>query len=116
MYERALGHQFISPCLDAGVLDIFGELGEDELFVVGRRRKRFYLLDAVIGFFRRGVYRVDADASQLLPYLIKRLGKILPDEFFVFLGELERGADALLGQKFGRLRADAPDFINSQLA
>src|SRR5262249_44727077 len=107
--------QAIAPRFHGGVLDVLGELREDEVRVFGCRGECFYFLDRGVGSFLVGYERKDGVAVEFLPYLDMGFRQMLPDPCFRSPGKIQRGFDAELPQIGRCLRTDAPHFLDVEV-
>jgi hypothetical protein len=65
--DDSVGRQLLAARLDAGVLDIFGQLHEHERLIGRGRRKALHLLDGLVAGLLRQIQCQHALAIQLLP-------------------------------------------------
>ena len=75
--EHTLGGELVLPEFDAGVLQVFRQLGEDQCPVARGRGEGFDLLDGMVGLMLHSDQLEDIRAVELLPDLIKGLGEVL---------------------------------------
>src|SRR3954453_10177241 len=81
--------KMITPCLDAGELDVFVKLQEHQLLISGRRSEGARLADALVYGFLFCVHQIDRRAVELVPYLLVRLGEGGVDPGLITPGEGE---------------------------
>ena len=112
---HAPGFELVSPGLDAGVLDVFRELRQEQSPVGGGRGKGFRLVDRLIGVVFAELQRDDGRSPQLVPDVLVRLGQLRPYQSSSCVRKIERCSDAE-AREIGRgLRSNAPDILNRHL-
>src|SRR5262245_54210944 len=105
----------IAAELDAGVLDIFGELREEKRFLARRRRECLYLLYRVIRLLLRRVEFEHTLPAQFFPNRYLRFREISREPCLVFPSEIERRAHAVLFEECLGLRSNAPDLVDGEM-
>src|SRR5215475_4648241 len=103
--------QMVPSGLDAGVLDVFRELRQEQSPVGCRWGKGFRLADRLIRVVLAVLQRDDGRSPQFVPDVLVGLGQLRSHPELVLPREVERRAYAK-AREIGRgLRSNAPDIL-----
>jgi len=97
------------------ILNIFRQLGKEEVAMARCRRKGFNLLDRVIRLMLASDQRKDIGAVELLPDLIKRFGAMFLHPSLGLPREVQRGCHPVLVEQGRGLMTNTPDALDWEL-